>query len=429
MFERGAAWVWAPLLAAASVHCGGAPTVPALPPAPTSAQPDVPASVADLVPRRAFFDSAERSDVKVSPDGKRVGWLATSQGVANLWVAPIEAPLKGQAVTRELGGVRSWQWTFGSDRALFERAREDGREPHLVVVDVVKAEAKDLSRDGVRTDLVATSARRPTEALIAYNDRDKKFPDVYVVDLATGTRKLVQQNDGGYDSWLADDDLRVRFGLRKAADGSLEFLAIGRPKEPAKRIFQVPPADVSGLRPLGFDKGGQALFLEVGSNRDTAAVFAVDTSSGEPTFVVGDRRADVGPVLIHPTNRVIEAASFTYDEPNWNVVDSSVEGDLYYLHTFGDSMPLVTSRSLDEQRWLVAFPHSDGPTRYYRYDRDTEIQGNPGSATLLFESQDTLDGAKLSQARPVVIKARDGVDLVSYLILPVGQDPRDEGRP
>ncbi|HLK36076.1 MAG TPA: prolyl oligopeptidase family serine peptidase [Polyangiaceae bacterium] len=431
MFERRAGSMWAPLLAAASLRCGGSPPPAALPPAVTSAQPDAPASVANLVARHVFFDGPDRSDVQVSPDGKRIGWLAPAHGAPNVWVGPSEAPQKAQALTHETGeGVRWWRWTFGSDRVVFARGREGG-ESDLVEADIAKGVVRDLTpREGVRGgDLVELSPKRPAEALVAFNDRNKQFPDVYLVDLAAGTRQLVQQNDGGYDQWLGDEDLRVRVGIKGTADGGREFFAIGRGKQAARRMFLVPAADRQGLRSLGFDASGDSLFLEDSRNRDTAALFTVDTMSGQPTFVVGDKRADIGTVLVHPTSKVVEAASFLYDEPAWNVVDSSVEGDLYYLHTFGDAMPVVTSRSLDEQRWLVAFPHSDGPTRYYRYDRNPDVPGNPGAATLLFESQEALEGAKLSAARAVVIKARDGLDLVSYLILPVGEDPRGDGRP
>jgi dipeptidyl aminopeptidase/acylaminoacyl peptidase len=134
-------------------------------------------------------------------------------------------------------------------------------------------------------------------------------------------------------------------------------------------------------------------------------------------------------VLLHPTNKTVEAVSFDYERPTWMVIDASVEGDFYYLETFGDGTLLVTSRSLDEQRWLVAYAHSDGPTRYYRYDRNPDIPGNTGKATFLFSSKDELEHAKLSATGTVIIKTRDGLDLVSYLTLPYDQDPRGEGRP
>jgi dipeptidyl aminopeptidase/acylaminoacyl peptidase len=111
------------------------------------------------------------------------------------------------------------------------------------------------------------------------------------------------------------------------------------------------------------------------------------------------------------------------------VVDASVEGDFFYLQNFGDGRLFVTSRSLDEQHWLVGYSYTDGPTLYYRYDRDPDVPGTPGKATFLFRSNDGLEHAKLSATKPVLIKARDGTDLVGYLTIPYDTDPRDEGHP
>ena len=127
--------------------------------------------------------------------------------------------------------------------------------------------------------------------------------------------------------------------------------------------------------------------------------------------------------------KTVEAVSFEYQTQSWSVVDASVEGDFFYLQNFGDGRLFVTSRSLDEQHWLVGYSYTDGPTLYYRYDRDPDVPGTPGKASFLFRSTDGLEHAKLSATKPVVIKARDGTDLVGYLTIPYDTDPRDEGRP
>lgn len=65
----------------------------------------------------------------------------------------------------------------------------------------------------------------------------------------------------------------------------------------------------------------------------------------------------------------------------------------------------------------------DGPIRYYLYDR---IQKK---ATFLFTNQRDLEGVKLSKIHPVVIKSRDGLDLISYLTLPYWTDSDHDARP
>jgi len=421
-----------PLLAWAMPACSllhKAPPPPAAaPPAPIAIPP--PRVDPALIPRSVLFARPDHSEVKVSPDGKRIGWLAPAQGVLNLWVAPADDVAKAQEVTQETtGGVRSWWWAFDGDRALFSHDSDGDDRGHLYIVDVTRKVTKDLTPvPGVHAELVALSPKRPREALVGLDDRDKKLQDVHLVDLLTGTRKLVQQNDGGYGSWLADDDLRVRYGERQNTDASMDILQPARGKDPSTSLLHVPVEDSLTVKGVAFDKTGDTLFLKDSRGRDTAALVALETKTGKTTVVVQDPHADVGDVLVHPTTKTVEAVSFEYDKRTWNVVDASVEGDFYYLQTFGgDGTLIVTSRSLDEQRWIVGYEYVDGPTAYYRYDRDPDVPGDPGKATFLFRSQDALEHAKLSVMKPVVIKARDGLELVSYLTLPYQEDPRDEG--
>ena len=431
--------VTAPLAASLSLACGASSLSPAPAPAPSTSAAVAAAPPSDavahpnpaLISRKVFFEPVVRSQVKVSPDGQRIGWLAANGSVVNVWVGPADDVKKAQPVTHNSSDeIGDWWWTFTSDRILVAQDHQGDEKWHLSAVDLTKSETKDLTAvDGVRAELVGLSPRRPREALIALNDRDKKAPDVYLVDLTTGARKLAQQNDGGANAWIADTDLHVRFAEHTNGDASVDLVVPAPGKAPWKPFQHIPMEDALALESVDFDKTGGALFLKDSRNRDTSGLFSIDTKTGAATLVADDPQSDVGQVLMHPTTKTVEAVSLDRERPVWKVVDPSVEGDFYYLQTFGDGTLLVTSRSLDEQHWIVAYAHTDGPTHFYRYDRDPDIPGNPGKATLLFNDRDDLERVPLSMMVPVVIKSRDGLDLVSYLTIPYDKDPRSEGRP
>lgn len=82
----------------------------------------------------------------------------------------------------------------------------------------------------------------------------------------------------------------------------------------------------------------------------------------------------------------------------------------------------VASRTLDDKHWVVAFLVDNGPVRYYLYDRDAK------KARFLFTNRKELEGLPLQKMHPVLIRTRDGLDLVSYLTLP-RNDPDGKGRP
>ena len=66
----------------------------------------------------------------------------------------------------------------------------------------------------------------PSELLIAHNARDKRYFDVYGVNVATGESTLVQQNEG-FSGHFTDQQFRVRFARRHTADGDIEYLQRG----------------------------------------------------------------------------------------------------------------------------------------------------------------------------------------------------------
>jgi dipeptidyl aminopeptidase/acylaminoacyl peptidase len=94
------------------------------------------------------------------------------------------------------------------------------------------------------------------------------------------------------------------------------------------------------------------------------------------------------------------------------------------LKNFQDGEFLVTSRTLDDSQWTVAYILDDGPVKFYRYLREPERK-----MVFLFNNRDDLDDYPLVKMHDRVIKSRDGLNLVSYLTLPPGTDPDNDGVP
>ena len=69
------------------------------------------------------------------------------------------------------------------------------------------------------------------------------------------------------------------------------------------------------------------------------------------------------------------------------------------------------------QRWIVTFNHDRQPGHTYFYDHST------GRSRLLYRPFPHLDPDELAPMTPVTIQSRDGLDLHSYLTLPVGRQP------
>ena len=127
--------------------------------------------------------------------------------------------------------------------------------------------------------------------------------------------------------------------------------------------------------------------------------------------------------MSHPTENTVQAVAFTYLRKEWKVLDPAIEDDMTYLRSVADGEMEVTSRTQDDLHWSVAYIMDNGPVRYYHYDRKAK------KARFLFTNRKSLEGLKLAKMNPVVIKARDGLSLVSYLTLPLGSDSDGDVRP
>jgi dipeptidyl aminopeptidase/acylaminoacyl peptidase len=150
---------------------------------------------------------------------------------------------------------------------------------------------------------------------------------------------------------------------------------------------------------------------------------AYDTVENRFETLAEDARADLDGVIMHPTEKRPQAAAFNYDRKHWQILDDSIKADLDFLASVEPGEIEIVSRTDDDQHWIVAYVMDNSPLRYYRYDRAAR------KVHVLFSNRKELEGKPLAKMQPVIIKSRDGLDLVSYLTLPVGSDGNNNGRP
>lgn len=381
-----------------------------------------PAADAPLLPRELLFGNPERAAVTISPDGARLAWLAPVDGVMNVWVAPAGDLAAAKPVTKDTSrGIRTYFWAFDNAHILYLQDRGGDENWRVYAVDLAAGSERDLTPfDKVAARIEQVSPRHPGEILIGINDRDEQLHDVYRVNLASGERTLAQKNEG-YVGFSFDDDYRVRLATRFTPDGGAEILkAAGAGFEP---FAKVSPADSLTTQPIGFDKSGNTLYLLDSRDRDTAALTKVDLTTGKSDVVYADPRADVANVIIQPTEQTLQAVSSTYLREEWKVLDPSIAADFQVLAKAAKGEFAIASRSLDDKVWIVSYLLDAGPVTYYRYDRPAK------KATYLLTARPALEGKPLMPMHARAIRSRDGLELVSYLTLPVGSDPDLNGVP
>ena len=150
-----------------------------------------------LVPRRVFFDNPDYINVRVSPDGRLLAWLAPVNRVNNLFVAPIADPAASRAVTRVTGRSlpNFFAWAYTSRHLVFFRDRDGDENLRAYSVDIENGAVVPLTPDdGVKSFLQETDRKFPEEMLIRHNQRDKSRFDLFRVNIVTGTSELIFEN-------------------------------------------------------------------------------------------------------------------------------------------------------------------------------------------------------------------------------------------
>jgi dipeptidyl aminopeptidase/acylaminoacyl peptidase len=371
------------------------------------------ASRGALIPRRVLFGDPERSLARISPDGKRVAFLAAVDGVLNVWVAPLEAPGEARALTRVTDrNLGPWLiWLQNNRHVVYfrERGGDENWQAHRVDVETGASIAL-TPGPGVRSYLHQQSHHFPDELLLAHNERDKRFFDIYRVNVATGQSTLLQANNG-FVGFFTDPQFRVRFAVRSAADGGWDYLQRGEDGE--WHLFaKIDMVDAMSTRPIEFSDDGKELFWLDARGRDKAAAVAQDLTTGATRVLAADPKADVIELTLEPLSYRPIAGASVHTRATWHVIDRSYAEDFATLAKISDG-DLSHLGFSDDRRHAVAYYERDaGSGRFYHYDRGAK------TGRLLFAARPAVEHVPLVPLEPVVVRARDGFDLVCYLSRP-----------
>jgi dipeptidyl aminopeptidase/acylaminoacyl peptidase len=169
-----------------------------------------------------------------------------------------------------------------------------------------------------------------------------------------------------------------------------------------------------------FTRDGRSLVLLDNQGRDKARLIRLELATGRVTELCADERADLSRrVLIHPDDLTVQAIATHYLKLRWKVLDRRVRQDFARLARLAGLLNFrVLNRTSDGRRWVVQQSGDVQRSRYYLYDRADR------RARFLFAVRPELERFRLAPMVPHVIRARDGLRLVSYLTLPLGRSPR-----
>ena len=380
-----------------------------------------------LIPREVLFGQPPRAWPKLSPDGKRLAYLAPDEnGVGNLWIQPAEGGT-ATLVTHERRPIWDYDWSGDGTRILFGQDGDGDENQHIFAADFATGNVRDLTPfRGVRSQRYFVDTKHPNELLVELNLRDRKVFDVHRVNLETGAITLEAKNPGDVNSWITDADFVVRAATVFDENGRTIVRVRDSATAPWRDIVVMPFERTSFMGQIaggsviaGFAPDGKSLYIASALHSDTARIERIDARTGETLEVVAEHpKSDPGDlrpeVVFHPQTRAIQAVRFDYLTPEWRILDPKLKADFEAITKETGRFIDVISSSADGTRWVVSAESGNAPNTYYTYDRATK------KLTLLFDEGEALKGYTLATPKPLLIRARDGRELVSYLTLPPG---------
>lgn len=146
--------------------------------------------------------------------------------------------------------------------------------------------------------------------IVGMNDRDQRWHDIYRVDLQSGKRELLLQNEG-FSAVYVDNDLQVRLAQEQTESGGANLYT--REGEDWEPLMEIAAEDYYTTGIVGFGADNNSFYALDSRGRDTGALVRINIETGEANTLAMSDNADISDALIHPrTHELIDPAARTF---------------------------------------------------------------------------------------------------------------------
>lgn len=369
-----------------------------------------------LIPRKVLFGNPDKTHPQISPDGKKIAYLAPVNDVLNVWVGNVGSDTY-QPVTKDTDrGIRFYFWAADNRHIMYIQDVGGNENWRLYATTLETQETRDLTPfENVQVQIIDRDKHFPNELLIGMNKENPQVHDVYHLDLQSGELSLVAKNPGNIMDWVADAHFKVRGAVTALPDGGTELLIRQDESTQWRTLVSWDADDSLTSGPVGFTLDGQSIYLQDSRNVNAGRLVKLHLTSGELSVIAEDPQYDVGRVITHPDTYEVQAVAFFKDRVEWKVLDESIQTDFNRLRAIHRGDFSITNRDDADTTWIIAFTVDNGPVQFYTYDRKQQ------KATFLFDNQPALNKYTLATMEPISFTARDGLIVHGYLTLPVGE--------
>ena len=385
-----------------------------------------------LIPRQEFFGgNIERKWMSplalISPDGTKVSYIAPYKGVLNIWVAQVNDLGNRKPLTKDKAkGIISHHWTHTNNDIIYEQDNDGDENSRLYVVNLSSQKTKLLLNidKSVQARLEKFSAKFPDEVLVGLNERDPRNHDLYRVNIHTGKKKLVYQNNG-FLRILCDSNLAPQFALKPLQDGEAQILYYSNGNFLPYKKISYPDYSRNhyaySKHDFIADASEEYVYLLDSQKSNFQRLYRTSLKDmqlhGEKApakLIFKDPKADIKEVVFSNKSGNVLAVASEYFKQKWHIVDQKSAKNFKYLTSkLGENIS-VASQSIDDNHWIVAADSDVKPATYYYYNTQTNDLKQVLSVCPELEKYENVFG----KTHAVEIAVRDGLKIPSYVTMP-----------
>ncbi|MFC5282905.1 alpha/beta hydrolase family protein [Pedobacter alpinus] len=372
----------------------------------------------DPVAVETFFKNPEQSMYRLSPNGKYLSFLKPYKGYLNVYVKCVNDSLVTQVTAYTDRSVRTANWV-GNDKLIYLKEKDslDNYPAFLVNKDGTQNIAIQTSPN-TKVNIVDQELRNQEHILIALNERDETFFDVYKLNINTGKKELLVKNPGNIVLWFTDNDGEVNLAI--GSDGVNETLYF-RNNESEKFKPVISNNFKSTLKPLGFTKDKNHIYALSNLSRDKLALVEFDCATGKEIKVIYENKdADILEVVNSKTKGNLAYLTYEIDKREIHFLDANYQSIYNDIHKIlPNDEVIIVDKDASEHHFIVKTYTDKSPGVYYLYAVKDK------SLTKLADVNSAINPDNMCAMKAVSYKARDGQIIHGYLTLPIGKDEKN----
>ena len=370
------------------------------------------------IPLEDFFRNSERTNYKISPDGKFVSYLAPWESRLNIFVQELATDKITQVTKQTEKDVFMYDWK-GNNKILFLQDTKGDENYKLYSVDRDGNNLKLLTPpEKVRVDIIDELEEVDDYILIGMNSRIPQVFDVYKLNVNTGDTTMIATNPGNILGWVTDHKGNLRIALESDGVNST-ILYRDTPEQEFRKVITTNFRE--SISPLFFTFDNKMFYASSNLGRDKSAIVKFDPATGKEVEVIYENPdVDVEGLSFSKKRQVLTSASFAKDKAEFVFFDEISEKRYNRLkRDLSDYEITIPSADKEENMFLVRTYSDRSLGAYYIYNQETD------ELKKLADVSPWINEKELAPMKPISYTSRDGLTIHGYLTLPLGVEPKN----